>query len=42
MAENAKQQDLIDEWLKEKIRTTYVRIDPDWRDCEFRYEGWIK
>ncbi len=42
MAENARQQSLIDEWLQEKIRTTYVRIDPEWQRCEFKYEGWIK
>lgn len=42
MAENGRQQELIDKWLQDKIRTTYVRIDPEWQRCEFRYEGWIK
>lgn len=42
MAENEKQQSLIDSWLQEKIKTTYVRIDPKWQKCEFRYSGWIK
>lgn len=32
----------IKEWIKEKLKTTYVRIDPEWRDCEFKYDGWIK
>ena len=42
MAENAKQQDLVDEWLQKKIDKTYVRIDPDWQGCELKYKGWQK
>lgn len=42
MAESARKQELMDEWLREKIKNTYVRIDPAWRECEFKYEGWIK
>jgi len=32
----------VDEWLQEKIGKTYVRIDPDWQGCEFKYKGWQK
>lgn len=42
MAENAKQQKLVDEWLQEKIRKTYVRIDPEWQGCEYKYKDWLK
>ncbi len=42
MAENAKQQKLVDEWLHEKIKKTYVRIDQGWLGCEYKYEGWLK
>ncbi len=42
MAENARQQELVDEWLQEKIDKTYVRIDPGWQSCEFKYSGWLK
>ncbi len=42
MAENARQQRLVDEWLQEKINKTYVRIDPAWQGCEFKYKGWQK
>ncbi|MBR3915942.1 MAG: peptidylprolyl isomerase [Bacteroidaceae bacterium] len=31
----------IQEWIKEKQRVTYVRINTDNRDCEFKYPGWI-
>lgn len=42
MAENEKRQEILDKWLKNKIKTTYVRIDENWRKCEFKYEGWIR
>lgn len=42
MAENARQQKLVDEWLQEKISKTYVRIDPAWQGCELKYKGWQK
>ena len=42
MAENKKRQEILDKWLKDKIKSTYVRIDDEWKNCEFRYEGWIK
>ena len=40
--EAEKKQKVIFDWIKEKQRTTYIRINPDWRDCEFQYPGWIK
>ncbi len=42
MAENARQQRMVDDWLQEKIGKTYVRIDPDWQGCEYKYKGWLK
>lgn len=42
MAESQRQQQLVDEWLQKKINDTYVRIDPAWRSCEFKYKGWLK
>ncbi len=42
MAESAKRQELMDKWLLKKIETTYVRIDPNWKGCDFKYKGWIK
>lgn len=42
MAENARQQSLVDKWLQDKIDKTYVRIDPEWRKCEFKYDGWLR
>jgi len=42
MYENARKQEILDEWLKKKIAETYVRIEDGWRGCEFEHEGWIK
>lgn len=42
MAENAKRQKMLDRWLLEKISKTYVRIDPQWQGCEYKYKGWLK
>ena len=42
MAEDKKRQEILDKWLRNKIKTTYVRIDENWKKCEFRYEGWIR
>lgn len=36
-----KQNKAIDEWIKEKQKSTYVRISPAYRDkCKFQYPGW--
>ena len=39
---NKRQEEKINEWIKEKQKTTYVRINEDWRDCDFEYPGWVK
>ena len=32
----------IDKWIREKQKTTYVRINEKWRNCDFKYPGWIR
>ena len=39
---NKRKEEKIEQWIKDKIKTTYVRISPDWRNCKFHYEGWVK
>ena len=39
---NKRQEEKNNEWIKEKQKTTYVRINEDWRDCDFEYPGWVK
>lgn len=40
--EVAQKQQVIDKWIERKIRSTYVRIEDGWRDCEFEHKGWLK
>lgn len=35
-------EEKIEQWIKDKQRTTYVKINGDWSHCEFQYPGWIK
>ncbi len=39
---NVRREKVLNEWIKEKQRTTFVRINKDWRNCNFQYPGWIK
>ena len=33
-------EEKLEAWIKEKQKTTYVRINENWRSCEFQYPGW--
>lgn len=35
-------EERIEKWIREKQKSTYIRINEDWRNCEFKYPGWIK
>jgi peptidyl-prolyl cis-trans isomerase SurA len=37
-----KQNEIIDSWIKEKIETTYIRLENNYRNCNFRINGWLK
>ena len=41
IVENQKKGEFIEEWIKEKQKTTYVKIKEGWRNCDFKYEGWM-
>ncbi len=30
----------LEEWVREKIGKTYVRIDPEWQGCNYHFPGW--
>ena len=32
----------IHDWVVNKIKSTYVRIADNYRDCDFEYQGWIR
>lgn len=33
---------MIEKWIVEKQKHTYVRINDNWKKCDFKYPGWIK
>ena len=39
-ATDAKSQEAIDEFVKSKIKSTLIIIDPLFKDCAFEREGW--
>lgn len=43
IVEGRKRAELLDKWIREKQKTTYVRINDNWKsNCTFKYPGWIK
>ncbi len=35
-------EEAIDNWIREKQKNTFVRIDSNWRNCNFKYPNWVK
>ncbi|MBA4409450.1 MAG: peptidylprolyl isomerase [Bacteroidota bacterium] len=39
---NSKKEKTMDKWIRDKQTGTYVRIDPTYMNCNFKYQGWVK
>ena len=39
---NRRKDETIRNWVKEKIKSTYVKMDDRYKNCDFEYEGWVK
>jgi peptidyl-prolyl cis-trans isomerase SurA len=37
-----RQNERIHQWVVDKIKNTYTRLNDHYRDCKFEYEGWNK
>lgn len=37
-----KNSKLIDEWIKDKVKGVYIKVDDDYKDCKFNVDCWIK
>ena len=37
-----RREEAIKKWITKKIKETYVRINEQYRNCDFEYEGWIR
>ena len=33
---------VIHDWVVKRIKSTYVRLNERYRDCDFEYEGWVR
>lgn len=42
IVEAKKREELLNNWIAKKQKTTYVRISENWKNCDFRYPGWVK
>jgi peptidyl-prolyl cis-trans isomerase SurA len=41
LAKEKKKDDVISNWIEEKQRTTYFKIDEEFMNCDFKYKGWL-
>lgn len=39
---NKQKDQKLHDWVVNKIKNTYVRINDRYKDCKFEYQGWIK
>jgi peptidyl-prolyl cis-trans isomerase SurA len=39
---NKKNEEVLEKWIKEKQKTTYISIKDGWKRTDFKYPGWIK
>lgn len=37
-----RREQKIRDWVTNKIKTTYVRVNDKYKNCDFEYQGWIK
>ena len=40
--EEQKRSEFIEKWIRDKQKSTYIRIKPGWGECDFMYPGWIR
>ena len=37
-----EREKVLHDWVVDKIKNTYVRMNDNYKNCEFEYQGWIK
>lgn len=37
-----RNEECIHQWVVDKIKSVYTRLNENYRDCKFEYEGWFK
>lgn len=39
---NKRREEVLHDWVVKRIKSTYVRINERYRNCDFQYEGWVR
>ena len=42
IVEAKRGEEKLDKWIREKQKSTYVRINENWVKCDFKYPGWVR
>ena len=37
-----RKAEYLKDWVQKKIKTTYIRVNDEYRNCNYEYDGWIK
>jgi len=37
-----RRAEALHKWVVDKIKSTYVRINDEYKGCDFEYEGWVR
>ncbi|MDR1718611.1 MAG: peptidylprolyl isomerase [Dysgonamonadaceae bacterium] len=42
LVEQQKSEEILNKWIAQKQKETYIRINDNWKNCDFERDGWIK
>ena len=42
IVEEEKRAEVLSKWIAKKQKETYIRINDNWKNCDFIYDGWIQ
>ncbi|NPA68597.1 MAG: peptidylprolyl isomerase [Chlorobi bacterium] len=42
LAKENKKTEIISQWIKKIQKSTYIKINEDYYDCNFKYKGWLE
>ncbi len=42
LALNQRRQEVLNDWIEKKQKSIYILINPDFRNCGFERQGWVK
>jgi peptidyl-prolyl cis-trans isomerase SurA len=42
MVEEEKREQILNKWIAKKQKETYIRINDNWKNCDFERDGWVQ